>query len=116
MVINVHTRGFSLSDALRRHVESCLAVATRPFGRAVSSVTARLSDVNAGRGGNDKRCRLVAVLPHRRLVVTEGLHADAYTSIEQSSSRMRRAITHALERHLRRGRRAAKRFGAAERD
>jgi ribosome-associated translation inhibitor RaiA len=105
MVINVHAHGFTLSKALRQHVEECLAAATRPFARAVSSVTARLTDVNAGRGGHDKQCRLVAVLPHRRLIVTEGLHADAYASIEQSSNRMRRAISHALGRDTRRGRR-----------
>ena len=105
MVINVHTRDFTLSDALRRHVEDCLASAARPFGRAVSRVTARLTDVNAKRGGNDKQCRLVAVLPHRPGIVTEALHADAYISIEQSASRMRRAISHALGRDAQRGRR-----------
>jgi len=101
MVITVHARGFSLSEPLRQYVENCLAAATRPFGSAVSSVTARLTDVNAGRGGNDKQCRLVAVLPRRPGIVTEALHADAYISIEQSSSRMRRAISHALGRRAR---------------
>ena len=114
MVINVHTSGFSLSDALRQHVENCLAAATRPFGRAVSSVTARLTDINAGRGGNDKQCRLVAVLPHRPGIVTEALHADAYISIEQSSSRMRRAISHVLGRNLRRGRQSIRAHGETE--
>jgi ribosome-associated translation inhibitor RaiA len=114
MVIHVRTRGFSLSDALRHHVENCLAAAMRPFGRAVSSVTARLTDINAGRGGNDKQCRLVAVLPHRHAIVTEGLHADAYISIEQSSGRMRRAISRALGRQARRGRRATIRLDAID--
>ena len=114
MVIHVRTRGLSLSDALRHHIENCLAAATRPFGRAVSSVTARLTDVNAGRGGNDKQCRLVAVLPHRQPIVTQGLHADAYISIEQSSGRMRRAISRALGRHTRHGRRAPIRLDAIE--
>jgi ribosome-associated translation inhibitor RaiA len=110
MVIDVRTHGFDLTDAIRQHVENCVAAAIRPFGRAVSSVTARLTDVNARRGGNDKQCRLVAVLPHRRRLVTEALDADAYTSIETSSSRMRRAISHALDRHVRPGRRATIRF------
>ena len=109
MEINIRMRGLSISDALRQHFENCVMAATRPFGQAVASVTARLTDINAGRGGNDKQCRLVAVLPHRRLVVTEGLHADAYTSIEQSSSRLRRALSRVLSRQGRRGRRSPER-------
>jgi len=114
MIIDVRTHGLTLSDTLRQHVESCLVAATRHFGRAVSSVTAHLTDVNAGRGGNDKQCRLVAVLPRRRSIVTEGLHADAYASIEQSSNRMRRAISRALGRHAWRERQPAKRVAAIE--
>jgi ribosome-associated translation inhibitor RaiA len=114
MVINVYTSGFSLSAALRQHVENCLTAATRPFGRAVSSVSARLTDVNAGRGGDDKQCRLVAVLPHRPGIVTEALHADVYLSIDQSSSRLRRAISHALGRDLRRERRPTRGFDATD--
>jgi ribosome-associated translation inhibitor RaiA len=95
-------------------MDECLAAATRPFGRVVSGVTVRLTDVNAGRGGDDKRCRLVAVLPQRRLIVTEALHADAYTAIEQAFSRMRRAISHALGRHERHARRPPKRLEGIE--
>ena len=114
MIINIRTRGLSLSDALRQHIEACLAAATRPFGRVVSGVTVRLTDVNAGRGGDDQRCRLVAVLPQRRLIVTESLHADAYTAIEQACSRMRRAISHALGRHGRHGRWVSNRLSGIE--
>jgi len=114
MVINVHARGFSLSETLRQHIDACLATALRPFGGAVSRVTVRLSDVNAGRGGNDKVCRVMAVLPNRRLIVTEALHADAYTSIEQSFNRMRRAVSHALARDKRHGRVPTRGFRTSE--
>ena len=114
MVIHVRTRGFSLSEALRQYIEDSLVAATRPFGAAVSTVTAYLTDINAHRGGNDKRCRLVAVLPHRREIVTEGLHADAYSSIEQSSGRLRRAISRKLGRNTRYERRSARRFNATD--
>jgi ribosome-associated translation inhibitor RaiA len=108
MVIDVRARGLSLSESLRHHVDACLAAATRPFGVAISRVTVRLTDVNGDRGGDDKKCRVVAVLPSRRLIVTEGLHADAYTSIEQAFGRMRRAVSHALARGRRRRREAAR--------
>ena len=111
MNIHVHTRGLSLSNPLRQHLETCLAAAARPFGDAVSRVTVRLTDVNAGRGGNDKQCRLVAVLPHRRLLVTESRDADAYRSIELASARLRRAISRELGRDQRRERRPTRRFG-----
>jgi ribosome-associated translation inhibitor RaiA len=112
MNIHVHTRGLSLSEPLRQHLEACLAAATRPFGHAVSRITVRLTDVNADRGGNDKQCRLVAVLPHRRLVVTESRDADAYRSVEMSAGRLRRAITRELGRDRRRERRLARHFSA----
>jgi ribosome-associated translation inhibitor RaiA len=104
MVIQLRTHGLTLSDALRQHMENCLAAALRPFGSAIASVTARLTDVNAGRGGIDKRCRLVAVLPHYHLIVTESLHSDAYTSVEQSCNRLRRAVSRAIGRRRPRGR------------
>jgi len=110
MVINVRTHGLSLSDALLQHLESCLTAATRPFGSAVSGVTARLTDINAGRGGHDKQCRLVAALPRHKQIVTEALHADAYVSVEHSCSRLRQAISRALGRQPRSGQRATIRF------
>lgn len=98
MLIQIRTFGLTLSEVLREHVESSLMSAARPFGRAVSSITARLTDINAGRGGKDKQCRLVAVLPHQGQIVAEGLHSDPYASIDQASNRMRRALSRALTR------------------
>ena len=116
MVINIRMRGLSISQALSRHFEHRLGAATRPFRGAVVSVTAWLTDINGRRGGNDKRCRLVAVLPRRRHLVTEGLHADAYTSIEQAADKMQRAISHLLGRQPKRGRRATKLISPGQQD
>src|SRR5678816_3707388 len=55
MVIETRAMGFALTDAIRRHVESRVESALAPIADWVLDVTARVEDVNADRGGIDKR-------------------------------------------------------------
>jgi regulator of nucleoside diphosphate kinase len=102
MNIQIHASGLTLTDLLRQRLRSRLASALRPFLASVSRVSARLSDVNAGRGGPDKRCRLVASLPGRKPIVVDALHADPRASIDTAASRFRQALARALSRNRKR--------------
>jgi ribosome-associated translation inhibitor RaiA len=64
----------------------------------VVGVTARLEDINADRGGIDKRCRLVAALRRRGVVVAEATHADLYAAVDEAAARIRRSATRAVTR------------------
>ena len=111
MLIEIRSIGFPLTDAIKRHVESRAAAALGPVEGRVLNVAVRVEDVNADRGGVDKRCSLVATLRGRRVAVAEGLHADLYVAVDEAASRLRRAAGRAVKRRVARERRDPQRPG-----
>ena len=112
MLIDTRSMGFTLTDAIRRHVESRVEAALGPVARWTVSVTARLEDVNADRGGVDKRCRLVASLRRYGVVVAEATNADLYAAVDEAADRIRRSAVRTVRRHLPRERKHPQRPGA----
>lgn len=112
MLIDTRTRGFTLTDGILTHVETRLETALGPFARQVQKVMVRLDDINADRGGNDKRCQVSVALRRRGVVVTEALHEDLYAAIDAAAARARRSVSRELKRHLTRERRDMQRPGA----
>ena len=111
-IVNTRPIGFSLTPAIRRHVERRVRAALAPDARRVLGVTARLEDVNADRGGIDKRCSLVAALRGRGVVVAQALNADLYTAVDEAAARLRRAAQRESTRHRARERKDPQRPGA----
>ena len=112
MLIDTRAIGFRLTDAIRRHVESRVGSALAPLAGWVINVTARVEDVNADRGGIDKRCGLVASLRGGRgVVVAEALHADLYVAVDEAAGRLRRAAIRAVNRPTARERKDVQRPG-----
>jgi ribosomal subunit interface protein len=101
MSVRVRSRGFELSDALRTHAERRLRRLLGRFRMRLRSVILRLDDVNGPRGGNDKRCRIVAQLAHRGEVRVEEVDGDLYAAIARAADRLERAVARATERRLR---------------
>jgi putative sigma-54 modulation protein len=112
MLIDTRGIGFSLTGAIRTHVESRVSSALEPFARRVAKITARLQDVNADRGGVDKRCRLVVAVRRRGTIVTEAVHEDLYVAVDEAAARLRRAMQRLLTRHIARERKDPQRPGA----
>ena len=112
MLIDTRAIDFPVTDAIRAQVESHVRSALAPVRRRVLAVTARLEDVNANRGGVDKRCRLVAAFRHHDPVVVEATDADLYTAIDAAARRCRRAALRAIKRPLARQRKDPQRPGA----
>jgi ribosome-associated translation inhibitor RaiA len=112
MLIDTRAMGFSLTDAIRGHVESRVEAALAPVAGWVLNVTARVDDVNADRGGVDKRCGLVASLRGHGVAVAEALNADLYAAVDEAASRLRRSAVRAVTRHTARERKDAQRPGA----
>lgn len=100
MFIDIRAIGFSLTDALRRHVQARLAGVLEPFARRVVKITARLEDVNASRGGIDKRCSVVVAMRRRNVVVAEATHADLYVAVDEVADRIRRSVKRVAKRHI----------------
>jgi putative sigma-54 modulation protein len=112
MSIDIKTLGFDLTDALRRHVEGRMQWATRPHARRVVKVTARLDDVNADRGGIDKRCSVVVALRRRGVTTAQATCADLYTAVNAVAARIRRSLERTVKRHASRERKDRQRPGA----
>jgi ribosomal subunit interface protein len=112
MLIYSHANGFPLTDAIWRHVEARVEAALGPFARWLLKATVRLKDVNADRGGDDKRCRIVVRLRRHGVEIAEATHADLYAAVDEAANRIRRSVRRATKRHLARDRRDPQRPGA----
>lgn len=98
MQIDIQTRKFPLTDALRSHVERRLGFALSAKGDAIDHVIVRLSDINGPRGGADKRCNIQVKIPHQPDVVIVDTEIDLYIAIDRAADRTGRAVARQLER------------------
>lgn len=112
MLIDTRAIDFPLTAAIHGHVESQVQNALAPVAGRVMKVTARLEDLNADRGGIDKRCTLVAALRRRVVVTVQASSTDLYTAVTEAAGRLRRSALHALRRRTARDRKDPQRPGA----
>ena len=98
MNIDIQSRGFSLTTALRSHVKRRLGFALSTRYDQIKRILVRLSDINGPRGGNDKCCRLHVVLPGQADVVIEDTQADMYVAIDRAADRVSRTVSRKLAR------------------
>jgi ribosome-associated translation inhibitor RaiA len=112
MFVDTRAISFPLTDAIRRYAESRTRAALAPVRGRIITVTARLDDVNADRGGIDKRCRLVAALRRRGVVIAEAMDVDLYAAIDSATGRLRRAARESVRRMIGRDRKNRQRPGA----
>lgn len=112
MFIDTRAMEFALTDAIVSHVEARVEQALGAMARWVLRVTVRLEDVNADRGGVDKRCSIVVAIRRRGVIVVEGTDENLYVAVDKAASRARRTAMRTVSRHLARERRDPQRPGA----
>lgn len=98
MKINMQARSFSLSKALRAHVQRRLSFALQKKADQIQHIMVRLSDINGPKGGIDKRCQIQIVLPHLNDVVVEDKESDIYVAIDRAANRAARVVRRRLSR------------------
>jgi putative sigma-54 modulation protein len=98
MQIDIQARDFSLTKALRNHVERRLGFALSTRYDRIKRILVRLSDINGPRGGNDKRCQLHVVMTGQADVIIEDTQANLYAAINRAADRASRAVTRKLVR------------------
>jgi ribosome-associated translation inhibitor RaiA len=98
MQIDIQTRGFSLSDALRQQVLRRIGYFLSSRYDQIDSIAVRLFDVNGPRGGDDKCCRIRISLPRHSDVIVEDTEADLYVAISRAADRATRTIGRRLSR------------------
>ena len=104
MQIDIQARDFSLTQALRSHIERRIGFALSSRYDRIKRILVRLSDINGPRGGNDKCCQLHIVMPGQADVVIADTQANLYVAIDRAAGRAARAVARKLGR-LRRNKR-----------
>lgn len=98
MEIEIQSRGFAVTDALRAHVAKRLEAVLAPFKRHVQRVVTRLGDENGPRGGNDKTCRIGVSVGGSPDVFAADTRSDLYAAIDCAADRLAAALSHRLNR------------------
>lgn len=98
MLIDIQSRNFSLTDALRSHAERRLRFTLACCDDQIQRIVMRLSDINGPRGGSDKRCHLQLVLSGLPDVVIEDTEADLYVAIDRATDRAGRTLIRKISR------------------
>ncbi len=98
MVIDVRTRGFTLTPGLQAHLERRLDFALDRHRDRVARARVVLADVNGPKGGRDKVCRISLELRGGRPVRVVVKAEDAYGAIDGAAHRASRVLTRALQR------------------
>jgi len=98
MQINIQSRNFALTHALRNHAERRLRFALTSVDNHIRRIIVRLSDINGPRGGEDKRCHLQVVLAGLPDVVVKDTEADLYFAIDRAVGRAGRSVMRRINR------------------
>lgn len=101
MQIDVQARDFSLTQALRSHIERRLGFALSTRYDRIKRIRVYLSDVNGPRGGTDKCCQVHVTMPRQADVFIVDTQADLYAAIDRAADRAGRAVSRKLARSRR---------------
>lgn len=98
MQIDIQSRGFALTGALRQHIERRVLFALGWADYQVRKVDVRLSDLNGPRGGEDKRCQIQIVAAGIPEILIQDVETDVYVAIDRAADRAGRALARRLEK------------------
>lgn len=98
MQINIQTRNFTLTGALKGHIHRRLGYALSSRDEHIQEIKVRLSDINGPRGGKDKCCKIHVILPKLSDVVIEDTETDLYTAIDRAVDRASRNVDRRINR------------------
>ncbi len=109
MRIDIRSRGFTLTEAFKFHVNRRLRFALDRFSERIGSVTVRVREVSAAHAGDDKDCIVeVNVIPLGRVVIGERC-PDAYVAVDRATDRLGASVARVVKR-AKRGRSASIRY------
>ena len=98
MKIQISSRSFVLTEALRAYIERRSGFALSWASSHIRSVQVRLSDINGDRGGIDKRCMLVIGIIGGTDIVVGETQADMYSAVDRAMDRAARTLTRVIHR------------------
>lgn len=108
MQIDIQTRKFALTRALKKRIQQRLGFALDINNAHIQRVKVRLSDINGPRGGEDKCCHIQIGLPNSSDVVVKEVKGDFFSAIDRAAHRASQAVRRKLVRVQHRGRQMTK--------
>ena len=99
MQIDPNAPHMKVTDSIQKTVDEAFARAVKAHQRHVESITVHLEDINAQKGGVDKKCKVVGHMAHggHTLVVEETGH-DILAAILAASHPFEQARHKAVDR------------------
>ena len=104
MRIDIQAHRFSVTEALRSHIERRLFSVLSSSDEQIQRVDIRLSDINGPRGGADKCCRVRVVLSGLPDIVVDDFDIDMYVAIDRAANRAGRTVQRRVTRKRHRAR------------
>ena len=98
MKIQINAGDVHHSEAVDTHIHSKLATVLKRWGDRVTRVEVHLRDLNASKGGPDKRCTVEVRLAGHQPLAVEADNRDLYDAITEAAGKAERAVEHKLER------------------
>lgn len=98
MQVNIYTRKFSLTTALKNYAKRRLNFSFATKDGYINNIEMRLSDINGPRGGTDKRCHLLIALNGLPNIIVEDIQTDMYNAIDRACDRASRAVVRKIGR------------------
>ena len=91
MLINIQSRGFPLSAALKEYVESRIRLAMERYRDKIAHIQITLFDVNGPKGGEDMRCKISLKPSGLPSIVVQETAPDMYDAINICTHRLKRS-------------------------
>jgi ribosome-associated translation inhibitor RaiA len=106
--------GVAIDEADRAYLRRKLGRKLGKFATAIERISVRIEDVNAERGGVDKRCRIKVVLSGLSSVVVDQQHHALQAAMDFALERIQTAVRRALQRRRVKPVRARKRTAVSD--
>jgi len=93
MRLDITGTNLFVTDALRAYAERRIRFAIGRCSHRLQDIYVIFTDINGPRGGNDKQCKIRAVLAPRGYLVMNERNKDFYTTIDCVTRRLKRAVS-----------------------
>ena len=98
MQIQIYANGLEVGDAFREFVEQRIGATLAHHAERLTRVEVHFKDLNAGKGGIDKRCLLEARPRGMDPIAVEHDAKELRDSVIQASEKLQRALTNRFGR------------------
>lgn len=100
MKLMFHARGFSVTPAIRDHLELRFSRTLRKWESRLNAVEVHMHDINGRqKGGEDKSVLVRIDLPGHPQLVVEAVSHDLYAAINMAARRAGRLVKRTIRRH-----------------